>query len=98
MLAANAPGCRLAHAMLRTSFVMAIAVDDDLATACCGACVPPATSGTGPVAAIDPGGAPAQGNIADLAESLVRTAPRGTTVTVVAEERPEVTSRLSNLD
>ena len=32
-----------------------------------------------------------QGNIADLAESLVRTAPRGTTVTVVSEEKPEVT-------
>jgi hypothetical protein len=30
-----------------------------------------------------------QGNIADLAESLVRTAPRGTTVTVVSEEKPE---------
>ena len=47
---------------------------------------------------MDPGGAPSQGNIADLAESLVRTAPRGSTVTVVAEERPEVMSRHSNLD
>ena len=31
-----------------------------------------------------------EGNIADLADSLVRFAPRGSTVTVVAQEEPEV--------